>query len=619
MIWLKIREIYRNFKKKFEDNQRDLFWSSFILIGTALLILYLTHITYKTAIQIYISQIYIYLSFIPFFIPYAITNSITIIYDVTSFINSKLDFSRYQGTYWEDPNKVGLPKGPELSDHQFQKIKDERKRIEAYAAARVEYEEQDFKEWKKRNIGVNLDHTRHGIIRVLCVLVFAAFSFGIFTLMGWFDYVQADSLAKLSESDVSRGFFTIPAALIGTIIAAPIVFIIWFFRDHNNRIQIENSRKDTNLKDFQKLCEWASGLHLPENKVTETSKTTTKFVSDGDTKETLTEQINSVEKSEIPTKSDHFTLRTGSEALQNSAIAQLEAFMYGKYGQQFMEPTFKLIYNLYVSFNPNIDDDSGHLSFRTPPNGINFEILRTISNALTGKNGEHIRLFKENLIGSNLSFINCGFNNPIRLNISGLKITNTIFRHANFDLSYCVKCDFSDSNFSNAFLENCIALESCFNGCKFYKTNLNGAKFQYTYLSNCDFSKLDLKNINFAFSYFDHSYFENSNFSNTNFSNCSLTSIQAKNINFIYCNLKDTDFERSSFENVKFINCTVNSHSYFSSKEIENNQMIESILLQSGIWDDDPEWLVGKIQNEALMQRIRKDYSQRQNDLKKQK
>lgn len=590
----------------------SIFWIGLISAIIVILLLFLTYYTdveniifFKilASISSLLFSISVLITAIPFFIKEG--------WALFKNINARIRFSNYQGTYWADPNKVGLPKGPQLSDHLFQKIKDERKRIEAFADARVEYEEQDFKEWKRHNIGVNLDHTRHGIIRVLCVLVFAAFSFGIFILMGWVDYIQADSLAKLSESDVSRGFFTIPAALISTIIAAPIVFIIWFFRDHNNRIQIENSRKDTNLKDFQKLCEWASGLHLPENKVTETSKTTTKFVSDGDTKETLTEQNNSVEKSEIPTKSDHFTRRTGSEALQNSAIAQLEAFMYGKYGQQFMEPTFKLIYNLFVSFNPNIDNGSGHLSFRIPPNGLNSEILRTISNALTGKNGEHIRLFKENLIGSNLKSINSGFNNAIRLNISGLSLINSIFRSANFENANCVNCDFSYSHLNYATFENSDCQNSTFNSCDFYKTKISETKFQLSTFGIFTFSNIDATGTNFSLCTFHNGHIQNSSFTGCNFFDVDTMSIIIKNTSFRRCNFTNSNFESTNFQECIFQNCTLNRHTWFNSEDTLNYQMIESILLQSGIWDDDPQWLVGKIKNEELLERIRKDHAQR--------
>lgn len=56
-----------------------------------------------------------------------------------------------------------------------------------------------------------------------------------------------------------------PWTLITPFLGTPTAYVIWFFRDKNNRMQIENQRKDINLKEFQKLSEWVSGQHLPEN------------------------------------------------------------------------------------------------------------------------------------------------------------------------------------------------------------------------------------------------------------------------------------------------------------------------------------------------------------------
>ena len=53
------------------------------------------------------------------------------------------------------------------------------------------------------------------------------------------------------------------------IVSSPVAFVIWHFRDKNSRQQIENQRKDINLKEFQKLSEWVSGAHLPEIKIVE--------------------------------------------------------------------------------------------------------------------------------------------------------------------------------------------------------------------------------------------------------------------------------------------------------------------------------------------------------------
>lgn len=44
------------------------------------------------------------------------------------------------------------------------------------------------------------------------------------------------------------------------IVSAPTAFAIWHFRDSNNIQQIENDRKDVNLKEFQKIVEWVGNI-----------------------------------------------------------------------------------------------------------------------------------------------------------------------------------------------------------------------------------------------------------------------------------------------------------------------------------------------------------------------
>ena len=48
------------------------------------------------------------------------------------------------------------------------------------------------------------------------------------------------------------GFWT----LLTLIVSSPVAFMIWSFRDRNATDQINNSRKDTNLKEYHKIVEW---------------------------------------------------------------------------------------------------------------------------------------------------------------------------------------------------------------------------------------------------------------------------------------------------------------------------------------------------------------------------
>ncbi len=88
--------------------------------------------------------------------------------------------------------------------------------------------------------------------------------------------------------------------LSGIVMSAPIIFIIWTFRDKNKLLELENARKDTNLKEFQQLQRWATG-NMDGN-------------SDNDNK----------------------------IALQISALHSLRAYLKGEYGESFRRGAYEI-------------------------------------------------------------------------------------------------------------------------------------------------------------------------------------------------------------------------------------------------------------------------------------
>ncbi|HHE3463255.1 hypothetical protein [Pasteurella multocida] len=137
-----------------------------------------------------------------------------------------------------------------------------------------------------------------------------------------------------SKIDDSRGLWT----LITAIITAPIAFIIWVFRDINSTQQIENQRKDINLKEFQKIAEWVSGLHLIEDEVTEKIANQTE-------QETTKKYTQQSENLSIPT----FSKKDGAVGLQIAAIYNLLPFYRGEHGESFKKPAFNLLKSAWLS------------------------------------------------------------------------------------------------------------------------------------------------------------------------------------------------------------------------------------------------------------------------------
>lgn len=133
------------------------------------------------------------------------------------------------------------------------------------------------------------------------------------------------------------------------VVSAPVAFAIWHFRDENNRQQIENQRRDINLKEFQKLSEWVSGAHLPEIKTLD--KTTQKEGLKGKGEiegefqliERTTEKTEEYGKKPHAEGFDTFGKREGAVALQISAVYNLLPFFRGDYGESFRLPAFNLL------------------------------------------------------------------------------------------------------------------------------------------------------------------------------------------------------------------------------------------------------------------------------------
>ena len=116
---------------------------------------------------------------------------------------------------------------------------------------------------------------------------------GYLSLADWFDFFKGSTGAIL--------------------LVSPVAYVIWWFRDTNARQQIENQRKDTNLKDFQQLCQWASGEHLK--------------IDDN--------RSGSMVVSHNP--------------LQISAAHQLVPYLRGEFGSTFRRPAFKTLIAMWQS------------------------------------------------------------------------------------------------------------------------------------------------------------------------------------------------------------------------------------------------------------------------------
>ncbi|HDR1497330.1 TPA: pentapeptide repeat-containing protein, partial [Pasteurella multocida] len=143
-------------------------------------------------------------------------------------------------------------------------------------------------------------------------------------------YFTEQALGK----ETSNAYWTLATLFI----SSPVAFIIWHFRDKNITQQIENQRKDINLKEFQKIAEWVSGLHLIEDEVTEKIANQTE-------QETTRKYTQQAENLSIPT----FSKKDGAVGLQIAAIYNLLPFYRGEHGESFKKPALNLLLSAWLA------------------------------------------------------------------------------------------------------------------------------------------------------------------------------------------------------------------------------------------------------------------------------
>ena len=320
--------------------------------------------------------------------------------------------------------------------------------------------------WKKITETISKSKTwldgQSNAVKVLCA---GAMSVIIFVLA----YLVA---IKNSNSN-SVGYWN----FIILIVSAPVAFVIWHFRDENNRQQIENQRKDINLKEFQKLSEWVSGAHLPEIKTV--SKTTQKSsLKDGvEVVEKTTERSEEYSKKPNTADFDTFSKREGAVALQISAIYNLLPFFRGDYGESFRLPAFNLLKSAWQAMQ---QDSLNQLEVDNLSDEKRTEIIvdlvkkanRPIGVALT-----HILLS-----------LNQG-NTKLNLRDFPEMLPNICLAGMNFSLGGVSKIakDLSGLNLNGIDLRGSFSIEVQFQGSQLFM-----AKLQYAQLSSVNFQNADL-------------------------------------------------------------------------------------------------------------------------------
>lgn len=356
--------------------------------------------------------------------------------------------------------------------------------------------------WKKITETISKSKTwldgQSNAVKVLCA---GAISVIIFVLA---------YLAAIRNSDSnSVGYWN----FIILIVSAPVAFVIWHFRDENNRQQIENQRKDINLKEFQKLSEWVSGAHLPEIKTV--SKTTQKSNSkDGaEITEQTTEQSEEYAKKPDTADFDTFSKRDGAVALQISAIYNLLPFFRGDHGESFRLPAFNLLKSAWQAMQQdslkklevdNLSQAKRKMIFDELKQKAASPMGMALTHMLLSLNQENTKLnlrdFPEmlpNICLAGMNFHLSGVSELARdlseLDLSGADFRGAMLKETKFQKSKLIQIKFDNACLREVNLQTSDLISANLKNTELYEANLQGADLRLAQLRNAKLTNADLR------------------------------------------------------------------------------------------------------------------------------
>ena len=418
------------------------------------------------------------------------------------------------------------------------------------------------------------------VLKVFCAGTFSIVIFDI--LFNWFEFYSKDSIDTLSV-----GFWN----FIILIVSAPVAFAIWHFRDENNKQQIENQRKDINLKEFQKLSEWVSGAHLPEIKTV--SKTTNKCNLKSDAEiarqstlpiEYTTEETEEYSKKPNIAHFDTFSKRDGAVALQISAIYNLLPFFRGDYGESFRLPAFNLLKSAWQAMQQdslkklekkNLSDESLNRIFNeleqkaNSPMGVALtQVLLSLNRENTELNLRNFREMLPNICLAGMNFHLSGVSELAR-DLSGLNLNGADFRRTVLIKAKLHKADLTEAklkgaslwaaNFQNAILKKADLETATLVGAKLHKTNLTeailkgadlgAANFQNAILEKADLETATLVDAKLHKANLKKAKLKGANLGMANLQNACLIEADLQNANLLSVNLKICDFKWEQLKN----------------------------------------------------------------------
>lgn len=341
--------------------------------------------------------------------------------------------------------------------------------------------------------------------------------------------------------------------LVTSIILSPVLILLWKFRDQNTRHQIENSRKDINLKDFQQISLWASG-------------------------EELKGKGNNV------------------HPLQISSIYQLGSYFRGDYGKEFQRPAFEILKSILnnIQFYINIhkieksieetyvDYERNNPSFFSIIHQDGFDL---VANKLESTNTIRKVLFEAIFLNNSDTLRSNEFKDClVKFNLSGFD---------KFDFIVKGQLDLSNMNFGGTIWDG-----ARINDINFEGSNFAFAKFRFAKISDTNMNKTKMHITNFDKCLIENVTFEKSDINVTEMNSCKL-----KKVSFFLAKCERFNILKSIFEyGVNFKDCICNNTNFdsslISSLEVSENTKFNNTKILRTAFESLDKSTLNKIKGE---------------------
>lgn len=351
-------------------------------------------------------------------------------------------------------------------------------------------------------------------------------------------------------------FWSARVYALALVLGLPVAFFLWHWRDRNVRDQIENSRKDITLKEFQEVQARAAGLF--DEKMPESAR----------------------------------------QQLQIAALHQLRGFLRGEYGDSFRRPAFELLLAGHAEAMERIGMREVRRQISEGESKPDWRQCQRIGQAMRDKLDPVMRerigiirdeakaIFDSGFPLNGRRFDLCTFNSyrgHIKWNLSGASFAFADFSSMNLEGAVIVDAELQGVNLAGSNLEKTNMMHSILCGAFLSQTNfqganlafakMQGASLTHSCLDFADISEANLENADLSSAHLNKANFfdaqmvgaklyrahlEGSNLSDANLEGANgrrahlkganLTGVNLQNANFRGANLQETDLSMARLE-----------------------------------------------------------------------